>query len=217
MFYESTARANVTQYLGSLADAFKSTQSTFNNIVTGNTLVDKVPSEYEIVTTSIKTSDSKVEGKADTTKNLVTFTWKDKLEKKVYEVSFFIKLKKDKVPANYISEKKEVYSNGTTIDITKDSTDSAIFTYGSDGKIGLKSPTLKLSEDLFTVTTTGKDGNNMLDGEKQGENVVGQQADKGVVDASPKTDDTFNVIILCIVIVAGVICTGSFVAIRKRR
>lgn len=205
MFFEATARANVTQYLGSLADAFKSTQDTFNNIIAGNTLVDKVPSEYEIVASSIKTNDTKVVGKVDEAKNLVTFTWDQKIEKKVYELSFVIKLNSCKVPANYITEKREIYTNGTTIDVTKDSTNSAVFYYGSDGKIGLKSPTLKLEEDIIKVVGNGL---NTADG---------QQAQVALVDKSPKTGDEFSMAILCAGIAAIVVGAVSYGVIRKRR
>lgn len=209
MFFESTARANATAYLGNLAQAFANAGATFNNIITGNTLVDKVPSEYEIVASSLKTNDSNVIGKVDNTKNVVTFTWNKKLEKKVYEASFIIKLKKDKVPQNYITEKKEVYTNGTTIDVTKDSTDSAVFSYGSKGTIGLKSPTLPLSEELFKITAS-KSGEQNLTGQQQDN---GQTIQKGL-DASPKTADSYGLFVIIGLALASATVCG--VIIRKR-
>jgi hypothetical protein len=232
MFFESTARAEVTAYLGSLADAFKDTGDTFSNIIVGNTLVDEVPSEYEILGSSFKTNDSKVVAKIDSAKNLVTFKWDQKLEKKVYELSFVIKLKKSKVPSNYITEKKEVYTNGKTIDVTKDSSNSAVFTYGSDGKIALKSPTLQLDESRFKVEVSAPSEPQNQDGAPQEDTTVGQQTDEGIsqgdatvdegdattTDETPSTGDSFDMSVLYIMIGSGMILAiACAVIIRKKR
>jgi hypothetical protein len=232
MFFESTARAEVTAYLGSLADAFKDTGDTFSNIIVGNTLVDEVPSEYEILGSSFKTNDNKVVAKIDSAKNLVTFKWDQKLEKKVYELSFVIKLKKSKVPSNYITEKKEVYTNGKTIDVTKDSSNSAVFTYGSDGKIALKSPTLQLDESRFKVEVSAPSEPQNQDGAPQEDTTVGQQTDEGIsqgdatvdegdattTDETPSTGDSFDMSVLYIMIGSGMmLAIACAVIIRKKR
>ena len=220
MFFEATARAQVTAYLGNLSNAFRCTESTFNNIITGNTLVDKVPAEYSVVASSLKSSDSKVEGKINGENNLVTFTWKEKLEKKTYELSFIIKLKKNKVPAEYISENREVYTNGTTIDVTKDSSNSAIFNYGTSSKIALKSPTLKLDSSLFEVITVPEVAvpeadapTSNLDG-----SVGDEKEDKKATDSTPATGDETNLTVLFIILgVAVVSMTAIGIVMKKKR
>ncbi|MBE5935271.1 MAG: VWA domain-containing protein [Lachnospiraceae bacterium] len=234
MFFEATARAQVTATLGNLANAFKSTERTFSQIITGNTLVDKVPDEYEIIESTIKSNDSTVTGKVDSAKNTVTFTWGQKLEKKVYELSFIIKLKKSKVPAEYISAKKEVYTNGTTIDVTKDSSGSAVFNYSISKQIPLKSPTLQLNESLFKVQSGAPIIENPEEGAPTVENPDEETPGAGTpgtdcstpgaqtgsdlgTDETPKTADAFNMNVLFIMAAMAVVGGVTAVIIRKRR
>jgi hypothetical protein len=219
MFYESTAQANVTAVLGNLASAFKKTENTFTQIITGNTLVDKVPTEYEIIESSLKSNDSTVKGSVNKCKNTVTFTWGQKLEKKVYELSFIIKLKKEKVPSCYISSKKEVYTNGTTIDISKDSAGSAVLNYGMSNQIALKSPTLPLDESLFKVATGAPtvgapDSETPKAGAPTVDDKDANKAGTTASDATPKTADSFN---LGMVLMVGAIALAGMVVVVIRR
>ena len=202
MFYRTQAQA--TELVTDLSGAFKQIGETVTKCVYGNSLVDKVPSEYKITDSEIKRSDSIITSKIDNESNTITFNW-SKLEKKTYEVSFVIQLMKDKVPDSYISSESEIYTNGTTIDISKDSSGSAVFNYGVSDKIELKSPTLKIEKEL-------------MEGQKEEENVTTEENKaENKLDETPKTgDDTSIWLLVGIMGVSLAIMSGAIVYKKKR-
>lgn len=197
MFYRTQAQAS--ELVTDLSGAFKQIGETVTNYVYGNSLTDKVPTEYKILQTGIKVNDQTVKSKINNDENVVTFKW-DKIEKKVYEMSFIIQLNMDKVPAKYKSSENEVYTNGTTIDTSKDSSGSAIFTYGVSDKIELKSPTLKIE-------------NKSLAGQKEGETT---KNDVGL-DKSPKTSDSSNVLLLISLMGVSLIAMTGVIVYKKKK
>ena len=109
--------------------------------------------------------------------------------------------------------------------MTKDSSNSAVFTYGSDGKIALKSPTLQLDESRFKVEVSAPSEPQNQDGAPQEDTTVGQQTDEGIsqgdattTDETPSTGDSFDMSVLYIMIGSGMmLAIACAVIIRKKR
>ena len=116
------------------------------NELTGNIairLVDKIPSEFGIFKSSIVKSDNKVKTKISGNVLQFDFPIKD-VEQKMYTFTFTIKLFKDRVSDEIIRNNDYIYTNGTTIDVRKNSMGSSYITFGKNGKIELESPKIEL-------------------------------------------------------------------------
>ena len=221
MFYRTEAKA--TELVTDLSGAFKQIGDTVTNYVYGNSLVDKIPSEYSIVEPDIKVSDSTIKTNIDNKNNTVTFIW-DKLEKKVYNISFTIKLSLDKVPSSYLDSQKEIYSNGTTIDVTKDSSASAVFTYGAGQKIELKSPTLEIFKKTEenkeeVVKTEDKDDKKeaIVTNDNKENTTTEVKTEVNEIDNTPKTGDSANLWLMVGGLVVALTLMVGIVIYKKKR
>lgn len=201
MYYKAAATAtNVVKDLGS---TFVEISEQVTSTVVGNSLVDKIPAEFDVVEGTTTSNDTNVVPTLSADKKTVTWSWgTNKLEKKVYEMSVVVKLDMSKVPADYITNKSEIYTNGSTIKTDVDSTGSSMFGYGQTGVINLKSPKLSLADkDKVGVKEEGK-----LTGE----------GTEGKVDDSPKTADGFNPVAIAVLAGAALVLVGSGVALKKK-
>lgn len=202
MYYKAAATASgVVKDLGS---TFVEISEQVTSTVVGNSLVDKIPTEFDIVEGTITSNDANVAPTVSNDKKTITWSWgSNKLEKKVYEMSVIVKLDMSKVPADYITNKSSIYTNGSTIKTDVDSTGSSIFGYGQTGVINLKSPKLSLADkDKVGVKEEGK--------------LTGEGTTEGKVDNSPKTGDAFNPVAIAVLAGAALVLVGSGVALKKK-
>lgn len=205
MFYKADVKTS--DVVKDLASVFEQITETVTSYVIGNTLVDTIPAEFTVVDGSIKVNDSAVTGSLSDDKKTVTWTWgNNKLEQKVYEMSVITTLDKSKVSKEAFTNKSSVYTNGTTIDTSKDSTGSAIFGYGKEGVIKLTSPKLALDPSMLTATTDSTTEEKVTADDKNKSETVNTTDDKTTttttdtkdLDESPKTGDSMNTIVFVI-------------------
>ena len=116
----------------------------------------------------------------------------------------------------------KVYTNGTTSDVTKDSTGSAIFGYGKEGVIKLTSPKLALSTNILKNDETTKvKEDKKTDANKESDKTVKDEtnkADSKDLDNSPKTGDAFDMVLYSLVGLCGLTLTvGSGIALKKKK
>lgn len=199
MYYPANVTASTV--ISDLGDVFKQISETITKYVVGNSLVDTIPAQFNIVDGTIKTNDSNLCASLSEDKKTITWNWgENKLEKKVYEASVITVLDKSQVPAEYTM----INTNGTTIDPSADSSKSAIFSYGSTSKIYLESPKLSLAETVVDEEAP------------LSQPTVEEDAED--VDTTPKTADEFNSMIFVVLGVCGVVAVSTGVmAARKRR
>ena len=203
MYYKAAAKA--TNVVSDLGTTFVQISEQVTSTVVGNSLVDKIPTEFDVVENSATSNDTNVVPTLSADKKTITWSWgSNKLEKKVYEMSVVVKLDMSKVPADYISNNSSIYTNGTTIKTDVNSEGSSMFGYGNTGVINLTSPKLSLGDRL-------KEGQ-----AKDDKNLTGEGVKDGKVDDSPKTGDSFNLVAILLLAGAGVTLVGTGVAIKRR-
>ena len=108
-----------------------------------------------------------------------------------------------KLSENQKSGNEKIYTNGETVDVNMDSLGSSYFSYAEGNVIKLTSPKLNLADCGVIVAP---------------ENVLGSPATEGdeqAVDATPKTSDAFNVVVILGIIVSGIAC--FVIKIKERR
>ena len=203
MFY--TADVTASNLVSDLKGVFNQITETVTKYVVGNSLVDTIPAEFSIVDGTIVTNDTNLKADVSTDKKTINWNWgENKLEKKVYEMSVITLLDKSKVPETYT----KVNTNGVSIDPNCDSSESAVFSYGSTNKLKLQSPKLTLvaninDEQAPTVNTPAT--NNVT-------------ADNETNDDTPATGDTFSTQLYSILAILGLASlTISGVVIKKRK
>ncbi|MBE5935088.1 MAG: VWA domain-containing protein [Lachnospiraceae bacterium] len=201
MFY--TADIQSSSIVSDIKGVFEKITEQVTSYVVGNSLVDTIPKEFSIVDGTITTNDTNLVAEVSEDKKTINWNWGDKkLEKKVYEMSVITVLDKAQVPA----ECKEVFTNGTTIDVTTDSSKSAIFSYGSSKKLYLNSPILSLvANDEVKV-----------EDEKAPMADNADQAD-AEIDSTPSTGDTLNNMVFVILGVCAVAVIGSGAVMIKNK
>ena len=209
MFYKASVQAS--QVVSDLAGVFEQISETVTSSTIGNSLVDMIPEEFEIVNDSIKVNDDRVKVViVNSGQKNVMWNWENNaLENKVYEMSLVIKLDKSKTTKYNFTKDSKIYTNGETIDVTKDSIGSSKFTYGKENMIKLTSPKLPISENSLTPSS---ESNKVEDGTKP----IGD-TNKQDLDPSPKTGDSSNVALYIVIAVCGVVMMiGTGVVIKKR-
>ena len=122
----------------------------------------------------------------------------------------------------YNTNGKKVYTNGTTIDVSKDSIGSAIFGYGKEGVIKLTSPKLALSNSILSNEETKKEEEDKkTDANKEQDKTVTEETKTATgndLDESPKTADEYEVMAYILVAACGlVLMVGSGLALNKKR
>ena len=237
LFYKADVKAS--SVVQDLAGVFEEITETVTSYVIGNSLVDTIPAEFNIVDGTVTCNDTKLKATLSADKKTLTWTWgENKLENKVYEMSVITTFDKSKVTEADFTSGKKVYTNGTTIDVTKDSTGSAIFGYGKEGSIKLTSPKLALSSNLLVKDETTKKDETVKEDENKNttvnpsiENVKGDDKVSATqnpenlnnsanadLDKSPKTGDTSNMTMYLLLAAGGVVVMiGTAVAMKKRR
>ena len=82
-------------------------------------------------------------------KRKITWNYQEgDLENNVQKMSFIMKLDMSKVSEKYLQGTSQIWTNGTTIDVNKDSEKSAWLSYGTNGIIELSSPKLTVDFDI---------------------------------------------------------------------
>ncbi len=176
-------------------------QNVYNEIVgvktkyvIGNKLVDRIPTEFSVVDGSITSNDNSVVASVSDDKKTITWDWgTNKLEKKVYEMSVITVLDKNKVAENC----EKIFTNGASIDVTTDASNSAVFTYDNTKTIGLNSPVLTIEKKVEEAK---------------------KETSATQIDDTPSTGDSSNIILLVIIgAVCAVAVISSGVAMKRRR
>ena len=220
MFYKADVKAS--QVVQDLAGVFEQITETVTSYVIGNSLVDTIPAEFNIVEGTVTVNDEKIKATLSEDKKTITWSWgENKLENKVYEMSVVTTLDKSKFTTYDFANGKKVYTNGTTIDVSKDSTGSAIFGYGKEGVIKLTSPKLALSNSLLSNEETKKEEDKKTDANKEQDKTVTEETKTATgndLDESPKTADEYEVMAYILVAACGlVLMVGSGLALNKKR
>lgn len=221
MFYKADIKAS--QVVQDLAGVFEQITETVTSYVIGNSLVDTIPAEFNVVEGTVKVNDDKVKASLSDDKKTVTWSWgENKLENKVYEMSVVTTLDKSKFKDADFTNGTKVYTNGTTSDVTKDSTGSAIFGYGKEGVIKLTSPKLALSTNILKNDETTKvKEDKKTDANKESDKTAKNEtnkADSKDLDNSPKTGDVFDMVLYSLVGLCGLTLTvGSGIALKKKK
>lgn len=196
MFY--TADVQTSGIVSDLKAVFEQITEQVTQYVVGNSLVDTIPTQFSILDGTITTNDQTLKAEISEDKHSINWNWgENKLEKKVYEMSVITVLDKNQVPAGC----KEVFTNGTTIDTTADSSQSAVFSYGTTNKMYLNSPILSLVEEEVKVPAE--------------EAPKADAPDAGMTDDTPATGDSLNYMVFVVAGLAGVICVAT--ATKKRK
>jgi len=130
-----------------IEDAFADVLDTINGL-TSFRLVDIIPEEYEFVEDSLEIGDSSIQYTYENNRLVFKFDLNN-IESKTYTFKFNTKLILQRIPDDILNNNDYIYTNGTTVDVTKDSLGSAYFTYGGK-KIELESPKLLL-DTMFNV------------------------------------------------------------------
>ena len=198
MFY--TADVTASNLVSDLKGVFEQITETVTKYVVGNSLVDTIPAEFSIVDGTIVTNDTNLKADVSADKKTINWNWgENKLEKKVYEMSVITLLDKSKVPATYT----KVNTNGISIDPNCDSSESAVFSYGSTNRLNLESPKLAL---VANVT------------DEQAPSANTPATNGGATDDTPATGDTFSTQLYSILAILGLASlTISGIVIKTRR
>ena len=203
MFYDCSVTSS--SIVTDLKGAFEQITEEVKSYVVGNSLVDAIPKKFSIVDGTIQTNDTNLVAEVSADKKSINWNWgENKLEKKVYEMSVITVLDKAQVPEGTT----KVFTNGTTIDVTADSSQSAVFSYGSTNKLYLNSPILSLATE----------GDDEVEVEEE-EAPLADNADQAdaEIDSTPSTGDTLNSMVFVILGVCAVAVIGSGVALSKKR
>ena len=210
MFYKADIKASAL--VQDLASVFKTITEKVESYVVGNSLIDIIPDEFNVVDGTIKVNDKNVTVFSSGDRKTITWSWgNNKLENKVYEMSLITTLDKSKVPDSYFTDKKDVFTNGTTIDTSKDSTGSSKFGYGQVGVIKLTSPKLPLT-DIVEETKNDSEKVNV----NPNDNLNPDDKDNSKLDDSPKTGSNFNQLIFLVLVISGGIVTSGIMFVKRR-
>ncbi|MBE5934485.1 MAG: VWA domain-containing protein [Lachnospiraceae bacterium] len=180
-----------------IKEIFEKISQSVTSYVVGKGLIDTIPAECSIVESSFTTNDDNLLRSISGDKHEVKFGWREnKIERKKYQVSFVMVLDKAVMNSNQLSGKEKIHTNGQTININTDTVGSSMFVYDNYGIIKLASPKLTYKEVCDTTE------------EKSQINEITED----LIDETPPTGDNFNLIIVVVMAVCGVV----LLALRRK-